>query len=68
MDDIYTNNPHHQNYEHHRKYPHTNNYHEYMLKQIQSFDKIANGNKDIFLNLFDGLKTVVSTNQWMMYM
>ena len=47
---------------------HTNNYHEYMLKQIQSFDKIANGNKDIFLNLFDGLKTVVSTNQWMMYM
>ena len=29
MDDIYTNNPHHQNYEHHRKYPHTNNYHEY---------------------------------------
>ena len=47
---------------------HTNNYHEYMLKQIQSFDKIANGNKDIFLNLFDGLKTVISTNQWMMYM
>ena len=42
---------------------HTNNYHEYMLKQVQSFHKIANGNRDVFLNLFDGLKNVISTNQ-----
>ena len=47
---------------------HTNNYHEYMLQQIQSFDKIANGNKDVFMSLFDGLKDVISANQWMMYM
>ncbi len=47
---------------------HTNNYHEYMLKQVQFFDKIANGNKDVFLNLFEGLKDVISANQCMMYM
>ena len=40
----------------------------YMLEQIQSFDKIANGNKDVFLELFEGLKNVISTNQQMMYM
>ncbi len=47
---------------------HTDNYHKYMLKQIQNFDEIANGNKEVFLNLFEGLKDVVSTNQWIMYM
>ena len=47
---------------------HTNNYHEYMLKQIQSFDKVANGNREIFLNLFDGLKDFISINQRILYM
>ena len=39
-----------------------------MLKQIHSFDNIANGNQSVFLDLFDGLKKVIESNQWMMYM
>lgn len=35
---------------------HATEYHKAMLEQVQQIDKIANGNKDIFLKLFDGLK------------
>ena len=35
---------------------HATEYHKAMLEQVQQIDKIANGNKNIFLKLFDGLK------------
>ena len=44
-----------------------NAYHEYILDSMKQFDDIAQGDKDIFLKLFDKLKNNVKTNPEMLY-
>ena len=46
---------------------HPNAYHEYVLDSMKQFDNIAQGNKDIFLKLFDNLKNNVKSNPDMLY-
>ena len=42
---------------------HPNEYHEYILDSMKQFDDIAQGDKDIFQKLFDGLKENVKITQ-----
>ncbi|MCB2309223.1 AHH domain-containing protein [Clostridium estertheticum] len=37
-------------------------YHDYMLEQMKKFDKIANGNQDKFLKLYEQVKQKVINN------
>ncbi|RIJ66299.1 hypothetical protein D1606_06580 [Rummeliibacillus sp. POC4] len=46
---------------------HPNAYHEYVLDRINEYDAIARGNKEIFLELFEGLKSEVRENPDMLY-
>ncbi|MDQ0233408.1 AHH domain-containing protein [Metabacillus malikii] len=46
---------------------HPNAYHEYVLDRINEYDAIARGNKEIFLELFEGLKKEVRENPDMLY-
>ena len=46
---------------------HPNVYHEYVLDSMKQFDNIAQGDKDIFLKLFDNLKNNVKSNPDMLY-
>jgi len=46
---------------------HPNEYHEYVLNSMKQFDEIAQGNKDVFLKLYDGLKKNISSNPEMLY-
>ena len=46
---------------------HPNAYHEYVLDSMKQFDNIAQGDKDIFLKLFDNLKTNVKSKPDMLY-
>ena len=46
---------------------HPNAYHEYVLDSIKQFDNIAQGDKDIFLKLFDNLKNNVKSKPDMLY-
>ena len=46
---------------------HPNAYHEYVLDSMKQFDNIAQGDKDIFLKLFDNLKNNVKSNPDMLY-
>ena len=46
---------------------HQNAYHEYVLDSMKQFDNIAQGDKDIFLKLFDNLKNNVKSNPDMLY-
>ena len=46
---------------------HPNAYHEYVLDSMKQFDEIAQGDKDIFLKLFDNLKNNVKSNPDMLY-
>lgn len=46
---------------------HPNEYHEFILESMKQFDEIANGNKEIFLQLFEKLKQVIRDNPEMMY-
>ncbi len=46
---------------------HPNAYHEYVLDSMKQFDDIAQGNKEIFLKLFDNLKSNVKSNPAMLY-
>ncbi|BCJ92615.1 hypothetical protein acsn021_01840 [Anaerocolumna cellulosilytica] len=41
---------------------HPNAYHDWILEQLQEIDQIANGNKDIFLELFENVKNIVRDN------
>lgn len=50
---------------HQGRYP--NAYHEYVLDSIKQFDNVAQGNKDVFLRLFDNLKNNVKLNPDMLY-
>ncbi len=46
---------------------HPNAYHEYILDNMQKFDKIANGDKKKFLELFDKMKQSIIKNPSMLY-
>ena len=46
---------------------HPNAYHEYVLDSMKQFDDVAQGDKDIFLKLFDNLKDNVKSNHDMLY-
>lgn len=46
---------------------HPNAYHEYVLDRINEYDAIARGNKEIFIELFEGLKKEVRENPDMLY-
>ena len=40
---------------------------EAMLEQLQSIDKVANGNTDVFLKLFEGVKQTIANNPDALY-
>lgn len=42
-------------------------YHDYVLDNIQKFDRIANGNKTKFLKLYDQMKRKIINNPGMLY-
>ena len=42
-------------------------YHDYMLEKLNKIDEIAQGNKEIFLDLFEEVKTEISKNPNMLY-
>ena len=46
---------------------HTNYYHEYILERIYEIDDIAQGDRTIFLQLFEGVKNYIRSNHDMMY-
>ena len=46
---------------------HPNAYHEYVLDSMKQFHNIAQGDKDIFLKLFENLKNNVKSNPDMLY-
>ena len=46
---------------------HPNAYHEYILNSMKQFDEVAQGDKDVFLKLFDDLKNNVKSNPDMLY-
>ena len=46
---------------------HPNAYHEYVLDSMKQFDNIAQGDKDIFLKLFDNVKNKVKSKPDMLY-
>ncbi len=46
---------------------HPNAYHNYVLDSMKQFDDIAQGDKDVFLKLYDNLKNNVKTNPDMLY-
>jgi hypothetical protein len=41
---------------------HPNAYHNWILEELQSIDNVAKGNKDVFLELFEGVKNTVKEN------
>ena len=46
---------------------HPNEYHEYVLDSMKQFDETAQGNKDVFLKLFENLKENIRSNPDMLY-
>jgi len=46
---------------------HPNAYHDYVLDQVKQFDEIAQGDKDLFLELMEGLKNGIKSNPDMLY-
>ena len=46
---------------------HPNAYHEYVLERLRTFDKIAKGDKEKFLKLYEQLKQKVRDNPDMLY-
>ncbi|MBO2536952.1 AHH domain-containing protein [Rummeliibacillus suwonensis] len=46
---------------------HPNAYHEYVLERLRTFDKIAKGDKEKFLKLYEQLKQKVRENPDMLY-
>ena len=41
---------------------HPNAYHDWILEELQSIDKVAKGNSNVFLELFEGIKNTVKEN------
>ena len=47
---------------------HPNAYHEYVLDEMRNIDNIANGNRDIFLELYESeIKSIIRDNPDMLY-
>lgn len=47
---------------------HPNAYHNFILDKMQEIDNIANGNKDVFLGLYEkNIKDVIRNNPDMLY-
>ena len=46
---------------------HPNAYHNYVLDSMKQFDDIAQGDKNVFLKLYDNLKSNIKTNPDMLY-
>ena len=46
---------------------HPNAYHEYVFDKIRNFDKIANGDTEMFLELYDKMKERIINNPEMLY-
>lgn len=47
---------------------HPNAYHDFVLDEMRNIDNIANGNKDIFLELYESeIKSVIRENPDMLY-
>ena len=46
---------------------HTNQYHEYILKKMRNYDKIAQGDQSVFLGLFEALKDEIKSNPDILY-
>ena len=45
---------------------HPNAYHDFVLGNMKNFDSIANGDRDVFLGLFDQLKADIKANpEWL---
>ena len=41
---------------------HPNAYHDWMLEELQTIDKVADGNRDVFLQMFEDVKITVKEN------
>jgi len=51
---------------HQGRHPHA--YHDFILDEMKNIDNIANGNKDIFLDLYESeMKNVIRNNPDMLY-
>ena len=46
---------------------HPNEYHEYVLNSMKQFDEIAQGDREIFLQLFEKMKEYIKANPDMLY-
>lgn len=46
---------------------HPNAYHDYVLENMKQFDDIAQGNKDIFMRLYESMKNNIKSNPDMLY-
>ena len=46
---------------------HATEYHQYMLDGIKEINKVASGNTNVFLELFDKLKQTVINNPDILY-
>ena len=46
---------------------HPDKYHEYILENLKKFDRIAKGDKKIFMKLYDNLKKIIKENPEMLY-
>lgn len=46
---------------------HPNAYHEYILKNMRKFDKVAQGNQALFLQMYEGVKNEILQNPDMLY-
>lgn len=46
---------------------HPNEYHQYVLDSMKQFDEIAQGDKDVFIKLYESLKKTISSNPEMLY-
>ncbi len=46
---------------------HPNDYHEYILNSMKQFDEVAQGDKEVFLQLVENLKSNIRNNPEMLY-
>ncbi len=46
---------------------HPNEYHEYVLEKMKQFDNVAQGDKDVFLHLYENMKTQIKNSPDMLY-
>lgn len=46
---------------------HPNKYHEYVLQNMRDIDNFAQGDKDVFLGMFEDVKREIVSNPNMLY-